>query len=102
MTGTPEPVSPAPAAPAPAASPVITLSAADLAQLLAAAGHRVVSDVKTDASPSKVVSAVKAIPSEIEAMAKATNWPLTIVACIAVVALAMHFPAMIDHIFKAL
>src|ERR1700721_2115021 len=97
--------------PVPAAEPAtvnpaatITLSAADLAQLLEAAGKRVVADVegKSASAPSALVTAVKKVPAEIEAMAKATNWPLTIVALVAMAALVMHFPALIAAAFKLL
>jgi len=83
MSGTLEPAAPGAAAPA-----VITLSAADLAQLLAAAGKRVEADVLADASPSKLVAAVKAIPSELGKV----NWPMVVVALVAFAALALHFP----------
>lgn len=76
---------------APGAAPTISLSAADLAQLLEAAGKRVEADV----SPSKIVAGVEAIPGKIVAGAKAVNWPLLIVALVAFAAFALHFPKLL-------
>jgi hypothetical protein len=90
-------VASAPVAPA-TASPV-TLDSASFLQLLKAAGVRVEGEAKTDvediAHPSKLLAAVKALPSEFEAGIKYVNWPLVIVGVIAISALVLHFPKII-------
>ena len=98
----------APAAPVAVAQPVapassVTLSEASFLQLLKAAGVRVEGEAKTDvediASPSKLIAAVEAIPSEFAKGIKYVNWPLVIVGSIAIIALVMHFPRIVAAIF---
>src|ERR1700677_2875033 len=96
MTATTEPAVPGAAA-APttpvtvASSPAsVTLTEASFLQLLKQAGI----DAKTDvvSAPSRLGTAVKAVPSELEALVKKVNWPMVIIAVVAAAALAMHFP----------
>ena len=51
-------------------------------------------DAKADvvSAPSRLGTAVKAVPSELEALVKKVNWPMVIIAVVAFAALVMHFP----------
>jgi len=97
MTATTEPAVPGAVA-SPPATPVtvaatpasVTLTEASFLQLLKQAGIDAKADVV--AAPSKLGTAVKAVPGELEALAKKVNWPMVIVAVVAFAALAMHFP----------
>ena len=97
MTATTEPAVPGAVA-SPPATPVtvaatpasVTLTEASFLQLLKQAGIDAKADVVS--TPSKLSTAIKAVPSDLEALAKKVNWPMVIVAVVAFAALAMHFP----------
>jgi len=76
-------------APAVTPAPSVTLTEATFLALLKQAGATGISDVEK--APSKLLVAVKALPSEFGRGVKYVNWPLVITMVVAGAALALHF-----------
>jgi len=86
----PVPAAPVPAAPAPAPAPSVTLSQADFAQLLKAAGALAKTDVES--APSAAVKFVEGLPAKVVAFVKSAPWAHIGSYGIGLTALGMHFP----------